>query len=299
MLSEKHKPKAIGEFIGNAAVEFIKTWDGSPLIVHGATGTGKTLLVELAALDKGWDIVRIDESNVQDAGKIAGTTTLFGGKRLIVVENSSGDFRSALNDIETLISGRSKVAEKDLEVLSERDRTSDIYRALSVIFGGKNLGEVLQSTWDIEEQPRDVLWWVEENTPLLYKDNNAIAEAVHNIARADVFIGRINSRQYWGFLRYANALMTAGVNVSRPEKISFTRYQYPSYIINMGRSKKNRNIESAIAKKMAPAMHVSKKTFAREYIPLIKLMLEKKKVEAGELQQQFNLEEEEIEYLVS
>jgi len=404
MWSEKHKPRTLDEFVGKTAVEFIRSWDGKPLVVHGSTGTGKSLLVELIAKERGWDIIHIDNDNLQTAKNAAATQSLFGNRKLIVIENvehirrggvaeasekkdgedrrvggdegaaknplkyvselieetksplilttddygskrlatikkscqdlqlrkqlpasiakylaevcrkegvecpkevleaiakSSGELRSALNDLEAAAGGKKSVTQADLEVLGGRDKTSDIYRALSIIFGGRNLEEVVRSTWNLEEQPENVLWWIEENVPLLYQDKYAQESAISNIAKADVFLGRIRRRQYWGFLRYANPLMTAGVNVSRPEKISFARYQLPTYFISMGKSKRNRGVENAISGKISPHLHVSNKVFAREYIPLLRIMLKTKRITPVELQEQYRLEDEEIEYLTA
>ncbi|MFH1055236.1 MAG: AAA family ATPase [Candidatus Altiarchaeota archaeon] len=218
----------------------------------------------------------------------------------LIAKNCSGDLRAAINDLETLCEGRSKVTLKDAEgFISERDRDSDIYKALSLIFGGRNFRDVVESTWDLDGRPENAMWWIEENTPRLYQDRESINGAYHNLARADVFLGRIMRRQYWGFQRYANVLMTAGVNSCRPEKIHFTQYMFPGYFAAMGRSKGARNSEKAIAEKMGPFLHASTRVVKRDYIPLYRLLLKKKKVTADELKDFYRLDDEDVEYLTS
>jgi len=375
----KHRPQALEGFIGKAAVEEARKWDGRPLIIAGPTGTGKTLFAHLLALEREWEVVESDGSDTEKAEAAANTGSLFGGRRMLLIEgveavkdikglgallehagnpivfttddpgskrlatlkkkcqllqlrrplpaslvkrmqsvadsegvrverpvleriakNAGGDIRAALSDLETLSCGKKSVSERDMEgVLAERDRGSDIYRALSIIFGGRDLREVVESTWGLSEQPRDIIWWVEENTPRLYNDREAIAGAYGSLSRADVFLGRIMRRQHWGFLRYANALMTAGVNVMRPAKINFTQYMFPGYFAAMGRTKGNRNIEKSIAGKMGPHLHVSGKSVAKDYIPLYRTLLSKGKVAPGELQEHYRLEDEELEYLTA
>ncbi|MFH1404020.1 MAG: hypothetical protein ABIH11_07115 [Candidatus Altiarchaeota archaeon] len=364
--------------MGKTAVDYVRKWDGEPLIVYGGSGSGKSLLAQLTAVEKGWDMIEVDDSNINEAESIASTSSLYGGRRLVIIEdvdlirdikkisefvastkspvlmttqdygskrlstlkrkclglqlrkpmvssvvkhlqgicaaegldvdksvleaiakNAKCDLRASVNDLETLGKGRKAIREEDLDVLAKRDIESDIYRALSVIFGGKDIREVVESTWNIQEQPRDVIWWVDENVPYMYVDGKSVSESMEKLSRADVFLGRIMNRQYWGFLRYANALMTAGVNNSRPDKTNYSQYRFPSYFAALGRTKGVRNIEKSISEKLSPTLHASRRVISQEYIPLLKLLLKKRIVESDEVKEFFRLEDEEVEHLVS
>lgn len=373
----KHRPKMLDSFVGKATVEEARKWDGKPIIIHGGTGTGKTLMAHLLAAERGYDVVEVTDENISSAENMANTGSLFGNPRMLLIENADslkdiksvgaildaskspiilttsdysskrlatvkkktgqlqlrrplpasiskylqgiaeeegvavdkpvldeiakgcgGDLRAALNDLQTLAVGRDCVRAADaVELKPERDRQSDIYKALSVIFGGREFKKVVDSTWDIDLELRDVLWWVEENAPRLYQDRAAIDETFRNLSKADVYLGRILRRQYWGFLRYANALITAGVNSSRPAKVNFTQYMFPGYFAAMGRSKGARNLESSISSKMGPKVHASTRLIRREYIPLYRLLLARKRVTSEDLKAEYNLDDEEVEYL--
>ena len=215
-----------------------------------------------------------------------------------IAKGCGGDIRAALNDLETLAKGRKNVREADtLGVKPERDRQSDIYKALSTIFGGRDFRKVVESTWDLDEELRDVIWWVEENTPRLYQDRQAICDAYGSLSKADIYMGRIMRRQHWGFLRYANTLITAGVNSSRPEKVNFAQYMFPGYFMAMGRSKGDRKLEASISAKMGPKVHASARLIRREYIPLYRLLLAKKKVATEDFRREYSLDDEETGYL--
>lgn len=162
-----------------------------------------------------------------------------------IAERSNGDFRAAVNDLETLCSGRKKVTKDDLSILEGRDQISDIYKALSTIFLKKDIIESQRSTYDLDEQPQNVLLWIDENLPVLVKGPYELSRCYENLSRSDIFMGRITSRQYWGFLRYAGTLMTSGITASKGERISFARYQFPFYIIRMSQTKKERNLKKA------------------------------------------------------
>jgi replication factor C large subunit len=376
MWIEKHKPEELDGFYGSPkTVSFIKEWDGRPLILYGPEGAGKTLLAGLAAKFHGWDLIEVTESNIDQAEAMAVTSSLFGGRKLLLIEdvdelkqaskikelvevtknpmllttrdykskkltsvkkiclslqlrrpmaatianylkevckkegveaekeilveiakNSGGDFRAALNDLETLTAGKNKVTEDDLEILTVRDRRKDIYACLSIIFGGNELRDVVTSTWAVDEQPRDILYWITENTPALYIDKTSRAEAFTQLSKADVFLGRIMSRQYWGFLRYANPLMTAGVNINRPKKVNYTQYSFPKYWISMSKTKKTRNIESNIAAKLSPIVHASEKIVIKEYIPLFKTLVKNRVLDDKALES-YGFGEEELDYI--
>ena len=214
-----------------------------------------------------------------------------------IAENSEGDFRAAVNDLETVASGRKKICMADLAILESRDRVGDIYRALGTILYKRDLGESIRSTWDLDEQPQNVLLWIDENLPGVVKGPREISRSYDYLSRADVFFGRITNRQYWGFLRYATSLMTGGVTVSKGEKINFARYQFPYYIIRMGQTKKERNLKKSIGLKLSPELHCSSKVAAREYIPLYRRMMEKKIIDSKEFSCRYKLEDEELAYL--
>ncbi|ODS42701.1 MAG: hypothetical protein MSIBF_05205 [Candidatus Altiarchaeales archaeon IMC4] len=375
MWTQKYRPRKLDEVLGNQkAVEMLRQYHWRrPLILHGAQGTGKSSLVEALARETGWDIVEISDENIPSAKTICETASIFGGRKLILIdnadeirdikevaeivkstknpmvltttdlkskrlatvkksceevqvrrmtsasiekflalilkkegvepdmevvkkiaENANGDLRAAVNDLETAAKG-GRIA-GDFEV-SARDSSIDIYKAMNAIFS-KDARSALESMWDLNEQPRDVLLWIDENLPGVYGEKN-VGGAMHYLSRADIFLGRIQTRQYWGFLRYANPLMSAGVNVSKPERVAFAPYRFPSYFAKMGWTKRERSLKQGIGEKLSPELHVSAKVAASEYIPLFRNLIKAGKIEPEEIARQFKLDAEEVDYLAA
>ena len=87
------------------------------------------------------------------------------------------------------------------------------------------------------------------------------------------------------------------MNSSRPAKVNFAQYMFPGYFAAMGRSKGDRNMEAAISAKMGPKVHASARLIRREYIPLYRLLLARKRVSADDLRLEYSLDDEELEYL--
>ncbi|MFH0861029.1 MAG: AAA family ATPase [Candidatus Altiarchaeota archaeon] len=379
MWTQKHKPKTLSEVVGNnTVISSLRSYDwSSPLLLYGATGIGKTTLIECLAADAGMELVSVSDDNIEGAAVLSQTGSLYGGRKLILVDdvdlmkqtakvegllkdarnpvllitsdlkskklgsikrmcekiqmrrphpasiskllaaicqkegvrvegnvleeiskNVNGDVRSAVNDLESIAEGKAVIKPADLEILSQRDREKDIYQALSTVFFSSDLEEVMRSTYDLSEQPRDVLLWIDENLPSLY-DKKSLSDAYGSLSKADIFLGRIASRQYWGFLRYATPLMTAGVNVFKPESRKFAQYRFPSLIISMGRTKKERSIKNSIALKLKPHVHSSTKVISAQYVPLLRALLKNKKATAEELRERFGFDEDETEFLLS
>jgi replication factor C large subunit len=212
-----------------------------------------------------------------------------------IAKNAGGDVRSAVNDLEMLAAGRKKVDEKEVSLLSERDRKTDVYSFLGKVYGGGSVSEIVEESWDLDEQPESLLFWIDENVARVYGGGRNLAEAISFLARADVFLGRITSRQYWGFLRYAKPLMCGGVRVSRPERVSYGRYMFPSFYGALGRTKKERNLKKSVGLKASHLLHVSSDIFSKQYVGLYRTLLKSGRIKGEDLRGLFDLTDEDME----
>jgi replication factor C large subunit len=103
----KHKPKSLSEVVGNKEaiekfVEWVKSWDrGIPkkraVFLYGPPGIGKTVTVEALANDSQMELVeknasdyRTEEAIKRFAGLASQFGSLFGGKRLVLLDELDG-----------------------------------------------------------------------------------------------------------------------------------------------------------------------------------------------------------------
>lgn len=103
--TEKYRPNSLQEVLGNGkAIAELKEWAdswerGKPVtravILYGPAGTGKTSAALALAREMDWDYVEMNASDVRTAGmieKIAGpasnTSTFFGGRRLVILDEA-------------------------------------------------------------------------------------------------------------------------------------------------------------------------------------------------------------------
>lgn len=196
-----------------------------------------------------------------------------------LARRAEGDLRSAINDLETLSRGKKEVTVRDLEFLGYRERETNIFDALKMIFKTKTALAAKLSINDVDKDPDEIFWWIENNITNEYEKPKEIAKAFDMLSRADIFKRRISYQQNWKLKAYMIDLMTGGVATAKREMYrKFTRYQYPSNIMVLGRTKVERKELKDVLKKMSEELHCSTKTVRRDFLPFFKIMLKKKGV---------------------
>jgi replication factor C large subunit len=244
-------------------------------------------------------------SSIQIAGKLKDILDIEGIKvesmdsLKKLAENADGDIRSAINDLQSLAQGEETLMEKSI-VLQQRDRPIDVYKAMQKVFKATDYVTARRIIWDLDIEPKEFALWMDENIGVEYPQRHELASAYNNLSRADVFLGRISNRQYWGFLRYVNDLLTVGIAFSKDKPYyGFQNYVFPSLIRNMGMTRMKRAKEKSIAGKISPIVHESSRELKVEYLPIL-LNVFKKRREAGlALAHPFELSDEELEYFLS
>jgi len=213
-----------------------------------------------------------------------------------IADNADGDLRSAINDLQAIAQGET-ILKKDSVFLEQRDRQIDVYKAMQRIFRCTDYAQCRRVIWDLDEEPRNFIAWLDENIPVEYKTVPERAKAFNNLSRADVFLGRVTIRQYWGFLRYVNDLMTVGVGFAKDgPNFGFSQYNFPSLIRKMGMTRGKRAKEGAISGKMSPVVHESKRRIINDYLPLVQKVYAKNRAAGEAMVSKFGLDAEELEY---
>jgi len=214
-----------------------------------------------------------------------------------LAENAHGDLRSAINDLQAIAQGRTKLELEDL-VTGERDSKENIFKVIAKIFKGKDLREAHKATFNLDENPDDLIQWVDENLPIEYTVPQDLDLGYQNLSRASVFLGRVKLRQNYGMWRYASFLMTAGMVVARSRSYSgFVKYQPPSLWRKLGQTKGMRQVRDSTAKKIGTHCHVSMSYTRSQLMPFFRMLL-KDEVFAPKAAALLALEPEEISFLL-
>ncbi len=112
MLVEKHKPEGLSEVVGQKLIiqkifDYLDKWkSGKALLLYGPTGTGKTMMVELVAKEKNFNLVEINPSEDNIVSYIRETLlpaskegSLFSKRLILIDEIDSFSDRGAIAEI--------------------------------------------------------------------------------------------------------------------------------------------------------------------------------------------------------
>lgn len=214
-----------------------------------------------------------------------------------IAENANGDLRSAINDLQAIAQGKTSIQIEDL-ITGDRDSKENIFKVLAKIFKGTNIREAHDATFNLDENPDDLIQWMDENLPLEYTAPNDLAEGYRYLGRASVFLGRVKRRQNYNMWRYAGVLMTAGIMVARSHRYGgFVRYQPPSLWRKLGQTKGMRQVRDSTARKIGTHCHVSMSFTRSQLLPFFRLLLNDDEYAPG-IAALLRFEPEEIAFLM-
>ncbi len=188
-----------------------------------------------------------------------------------IAEATSGDLRSAVNDLQAIAETAERLTVEDV-VTSERDRTEGIFEFLDALIKEEDAEGALRASYDVDENPDEMLNWIEDNLPNDYTGGE-LADAYEFLTNADRWLGRVRATQNYSYWRYAADNMTAGVAASRREpKGGWTRYGPPSYWSKLGRTRSKRDQRDSVAERIAEREGTSVATARREIVPFLAAM---------------------------
>lgn len=211
-----------------------------------------------------------------------------------------GDARAAINDLETLSSGKESIERKDLEMLGIREQEQSIPAALVRIFKTTDPAIAITALDAVDEDLDKVFLWIDENLPKEYTKPADLARAYDYLSRADVFNRRIRRWQHWRFLVYINAFLTAGVAVSKDAKYqTFTPYKPTMRLLKIWQANQRYAQRKDIAEKIAAKTHTSRKRVIQDVLPYLRHTFKKGNPMGKALAEEFELSSEDMEWMAT
>ncbi len=215
-----------------------------------------------------------------------------------MADSAKGDLRAAINDLQSLSEGNERITEEDLEKIGTRDRETEMFDTLGIIFNSDNYDDPRTAIFDLNEQPRDVATWVSDNIPIAYKHPSDIKRAYEKTAYADLLLARVINNQNYGLWGYASELMSSGVALSKKHPISGRRLQFPSWIRKMGASRFQRGYRDSLAKKIGSATHQSMREAKMEQLAVLSIVCQNDYKKAAKIAGKMELNGNELAILM-
>ncbi len=213
-----------------------------------------------------------------------------------IAQNSRGDVRSAINDLQGLAEEGKMLKLQDTLALGIRNKDVSMYDTLKGFFAVKNLGEasMLLSYSNVDYD--DLLMSISDNMPRRYVDPVYLAQAYDYVSQADVYRGRIGTEN-WHLLKYFFNNLTQAAAVAPETYKPFDFISPPIRVITLFWTKGKRIILGNICGKIGAQCHVSKSEAKMVFVPYLRLMLQKKKT--NPIVDWLKLTSEEVDFIVN
>jgi len=216
----------------------------------------------------------------------------------LLIDRNHGDMRSIVNDLQTFATGKKKIIYSDVEWLAWRDRKESIFDALRRVFSSKTCDQARRAT-DIVDMDLEMFFeWIYENAPLQLTNPIDLANAMEALSRADLVMARIKRRQAWQLLPFAIDQMTAGVAMCKERtKPAWVPMRFPSRIMSLSRTRKERALRSRIGQAIGQKTHLSSHAAERHVLPYVSFIFRNNPGMIPGLSESLGLDEEMVQYL--
>ena len=212
-----------------------------------------------------------------------------------IAQNSRGDVRSAINDLQSLGEGTHALTLQDTIMLSSRNKDISMDDTLRGFFSTKSIAEVSSLLSYSNVDYDDFLLSISDNLPRRYTDPAELAAAYDFVSQADVFRGRIGT-EHWFLLKYFFNCLSKAAAVNPESYKPFTFILPPIRIITLFWTKGKRTMLDSICGKIGVQCHVSHGKAKNDFVPFIKELLQKQKGKT--LAAWFKFTPEEVDFLI-
>lgn len=212
-----------------------------------------------------------------------------------IAQNSKGDVRSAINDLQSLSEENRVLTLQDTVMLSTRNKNISMDETLRGFFTAPSIAEASKLLSYSSVDYDDFLLSVGDNLPKRYTAPVELAAAYDFVSQADVFRGRIGTEN-WHLLKYFYNSLAQAAAVNPESYKPFTFISPPIRIITLFWTKGKRTILNTICRKIGAQCHVSLEVAKHDFVPYIRAILQKKR--ASPLVEWFKFTPEEVDFLI-
>jgi replication factor C large subunit len=212
-----------------------------------------------------------------------------------IAQNSRGDIRSAINDLQSISEENRNLTLQDTVMITSRNKDTSMDETLRQFFSAKSIAEVssLLSYSSIDYD--DFLLSVSDNLPKRYTAPIELAAAYNFVSQADLFRGRIGTEN-WHLLKYFFNELARAAAINPESYKPFELITPPIRIITLFWTKGKRNTLNSICSKIGAQCHISREAAKADFVPFIKIILQKNR--SSPLVDWFKFTPEEVDFLI-
>ena len=212
-----------------------------------------------------------------------------------IAQNGKGDVRSAINDLQSLSEENHVLTLQDTMALTSRNKDISMDETLRGFFSAKSVEEASSLLFRSSVDYDEFIMSVSDNLPRRYTNPDELAAAYDFVSKADLFRGRIGTEQ-WHLLKYFFNALSEAAAVAPDSYKPFEFISPPIRIITLFWTKGKRTILDNICGKIGAQCHVSHSIAKHEFIPFLKIILERQKT--SPLISKLELTTEEVDFLI-
>jgi replication factor C large subunit len=212
-----------------------------------------------------------------------------------IAQNSKGDVRSAINDLQSLSEENHVLTLQDTMRLSSRNKDISMDETLRGYFSAKSVDEASNLLFRSSVDYDELLMSVSDNLPKRYTNPDELATAYNLISQADMYRGRVGTEN-WHLLKYFFNDLSQAAAVAPQSYKPFELITPPIRIITLFWTKGKRTMLDTICGKIGAQCHVSHSKAKQEFVPYIKAILQKQK--SSGLIDWFEFTPEEVTFLI-
>jgi replication factor C large subunit len=211
-----------------------------------------------------------------------------------IAQNSRGDVRSAINDLQSVAEVTKTLTLQDTLGLAYRNKDISMDETLRGYFSVKSLQDASTLLSRSGVNYDDLLMAIGDNLPLRFTDADDLALAYDFVSKADVYRGRIGI-EHWQLLKYFYNELALAAAVNPQSYQPFKFITPPIRVLTLFWTKGKRTTLENICGKIGARCHVSRKTAKEDFVSFLKLMLSKPQGQAATAW--LELTPEEIDFL--
>ncbi|MCQ1538920.1 replication factor C large subunit [Methanocalculus taiwanensis] len=189
----------------------------------------------------------------------------------IIAEEAQGDIRSAVNMLFGSAVGKDRISHSDIRVHQKDSRSSIFDMVAKTLSGSTDDNSLIMLSREVDDTPDAQIQWL-ESAVIQHREVWRRTLSLCYLSRADSYLGRTFSRQYYTLWRYASAIMLIGTSAASAGSGLRVKISPPDRWKRMGLARRQKTIRLSLLNRCSQAYHVPEKTVSDEYLTPIALL---------------------------